>query len=266
MKRQSPQISPFPSSTQSGFTIIEALLAVIVVTVLLVGIAPVIALSVATRVQARRVELATQAARTYINGVRAGQTALPLKTVPLNEVITDPNTGNKEFQPGRDTFAQELAPPSSALDAGCTPAQAGTYPRLGVPQSWRGQPIYPYCENDRTSSLYCVDFDQDGECSSNSSKDMVIQAFRSATPPAASDDGSQGYLLGVRVYRADAFVSGANLKTTRSKEDNREGSKVATYAGGMGERYSPLVELTTEIRGSETSYQGLCERLGGCPR
>jgi type II secretory pathway pseudopilin PulG len=39
----------------------------------MVGIAPVLVLSVATRVQARRVELGTQAARTYIDGVRSGK-------------------------------------------------------------------------------------------------------------------------------------------------------------------------------------------------
>jgi type II secretory pathway pseudopilin PulG len=44
----------------------------IVVSVLMIAIAPVMAFSVATRVQARRVELATQAARTYIDALRTG--------------------------------------------------------------------------------------------------------------------------------------------------------------------------------------------------
>jgi len=44
----------------------------------MIAIAPVMAFSVATRVQARRVELATQAARTYINALRAGA----IKPVP----------------------------------------------------------------------------------------------------------------------------------------------------------------------------------------
>ena len=59
------------SSTQSGFTIIESLVAIVVVGILLAAIAPVIVFSVATRVQARRVELATDAAKTYIDGVRS---------------------------------------------------------------------------------------------------------------------------------------------------------------------------------------------------
>jgi prepilin-type N-terminal cleavage/methylation domain-containing protein len=58
-------------SRDGGYTIIESLVAMIVVSVLMIAIAPVMAFSVATRVQARRVELATQAARTYIDGLRS---------------------------------------------------------------------------------------------------------------------------------------------------------------------------------------------------
>jgi len=61
-----------PQSRDSGYTIIESLVAMIVVSVLMIAIAPVMAFSVATRVQARRMELATQAARTYIDGLRRG--------------------------------------------------------------------------------------------------------------------------------------------------------------------------------------------------
>jgi prepilin-type N-terminal cleavage/methylation domain-containing protein len=61
-----------PRSRDGGYTIIESLVAMIVVSVLMIAIAPVMAFSVATRVQARRVELATQAATTYINALRTG--------------------------------------------------------------------------------------------------------------------------------------------------------------------------------------------------
>lgn len=59
-------------SPDGGYTIIESLVAMIVVSVLMIAIAPVMAFSVATRVQARRTELATQAARTYIDALRTG--------------------------------------------------------------------------------------------------------------------------------------------------------------------------------------------------
>ncbi|MEG4801993.1 hormogonium polysaccharide secretion pseudopilin HpsB [Microcoleus sp. ARI1-B5] len=55
-----------------GYTIIESLVAMIVVSVLMIAIAPVMAFSVATRVQARRTELAAQAGKAYIDALRTG--------------------------------------------------------------------------------------------------------------------------------------------------------------------------------------------------
>ncbi|MEZ2319403.1 MAG: prepilin-type N-terminal cleavage/methylation domain-containing protein [Microcoleus sp.] len=68
-QKQQPNL---PQSPEAGYTIIESLVAMIVVSVLMIAIAPVMAYSVATRVQARRMELATQAARTYIDALRVG--------------------------------------------------------------------------------------------------------------------------------------------------------------------------------------------------
>jgi len=59
----------------SGYTIIESLVAMVVVSVLMIAIAPVMAFSVAIRVQARRTELAAMAGRSYIDGLRSGTIA-----------------------------------------------------------------------------------------------------------------------------------------------------------------------------------------------
>ncbi|MBE9123850.1 type II secretion system protein [Tychonema sp. LEGE 07199] len=67
-------------SPDGGYTIIESLVAMIVVSVLMIAIAPVMAFSVATRVQARRIEVATQAAKTYIDALRVGATPIPNET------------------------------------------------------------------------------------------------------------------------------------------------------------------------------------------
>lgn len=61
-----------PKPQDSGYTIIESLVAMIVVSVLMIAIAPVMAYSVAIRVQARRTELAAMAGRAYIDGLRSG--------------------------------------------------------------------------------------------------------------------------------------------------------------------------------------------------
>ena len=69
IKRQQPQ--SLHKSPEAGYTIIESLVAMIVVSVLMIAIAPVMAFSVATRVQAKRIEMATQAAKTYIDALRS---------------------------------------------------------------------------------------------------------------------------------------------------------------------------------------------------
>ena len=85
-------------SRDGGYTIIESLVAMIVVSVLMIAIAPVMAFSVATRVQARRMELATQAARAYIDALRTGAIR-PTGSTPAS-------------QPGFPTFNSELNPPA----------------------------------------------------------------------------------------------------------------------------------------------------------
>lgn len=105
-KRQQQQ--NLSQSRDGGYTIIESLVAMIVVSVLMIAIAPVMAFSVATRVQARRVELATQAARTYIDALRTGAikpddqtnrgfpaegTAAPASPADLYCVNLDENSG-----------------------------------------------------------------------------------------------------------------------------------------------------------------------------
>ncbi|HEY9604840.1 MAG TPA: hormogonium polysaccharide secretion pseudopilin HpsB [Allocoleopsis sp.] len=249
------QNQSFLKPTQSGFTLIESLVAIIIVSVLMVSIAPVIALSVATRVQARRVEIATQAARNYIDAVRADM--LTAKLEPDGTLTTDKNLLPQAAKPLNQSIpqlrlrfpTQFAAPPATAL--------------TNCPNTL---PNYPYCRNIRTLSLYCVDLDGGG-CQSTSSKDMVVQAFRSTDPKNADDNGINGFLLGARVYRADAFKDGTPLQTTKDRVDaggSAGPSKVRTYTGGSGDRKAPLVEMTTEIRTNKTDYKNLCDRLGGC--
>jgi prepilin-type N-terminal cleavage/methylation domain-containing protein len=102
-KRQQQQ--NLSQSRDGGYTIIESLVAMIVVSVLMIAIAPVMAFSVATRVQARRVELASQAATAYINALRVGAIKPP----------TNP-------QPTRGFPAQDTSPPSTVPPAPTNPA------------------------------------------------------------------------------------------------------------------------------------------------
>jgi len=68
-------------SSQSGFTIVESLMAVVVAAVLMTAIAPVIVLSAATRVQTSGT--GNPSRETYVDGLRGGAIAAPSNTVQL---------------------------------------------------------------------------------------------------------------------------------------------------------------------------------------
>lgn len=202
--RKHPPTSP---SDELGFTIIESLVAILVAAALLTAIAPVIVLSVATRVQAKRIETATDAAKSYIEGVRSG--AIPVPPSP----ITDSTT-----------IAAYSPPTAGSLTCG-----TGT----------------GYCSAPATN-LYCMSFDGNA-CTTTNTRNFVIQAIRlnqgTVTTGGSTTnivDPTKGYVLGVRVYRASGFSSdGGNLKKAPDKQP--------TFTGGAGDRKAPLVEMTTEI-------------------
>ena len=239
---------PSLASTQSGFTLIECLLAIVIVGVLLVAVAPALVLSAATRVQARRVETATQAAQTYIDNLRAGKILPPPYGVVLKQDQT--NWFNKNLLDG-------YAAPQGVSNWSCqlVPLTVGNTPSA---ENF-------YCKDAANKpELYCVDLDRDAGCTKG---DYLVQGFRSFLPsssnanlPDPSDDGSRGYMLGIRVYRADAMTINGPLQTTVGR-----GKRVATHTGGVGDRTAPFVEMTTEIRTDKTTYDSLKQRLGVQP-
>ncbi|NJN12894.1 MAG: type II secretion system protein [Richelia sp. RM1_1_1] len=208
-------------SSQSGFTIIESLVAIIVAGILMTAIAPTIVLSVATRVQAKRVELATDASKSYIDGVRTSTIAPP----PL-----PPNLSEAQLK--AYDFSRYNAPQQGTLT--CTPNN--------------------YCTSPQPN-LYCVDGDADGSCSNTSSRDMIIQAFRYNKNSIEPEDG---FSLGVRVYRADAFNRGITLQALK----DTGAKKQSTFTGGTGLRsvQTPLIESTTEIS-TGANFADFCDRL-----
>jgi prepilin-type N-terminal cleavage/methylation domain-containing protein len=261
---------PIPS-TQSGFTLIECLIAIIIVSVLMVAIAPAVVISTATRLQARRVELATQSARAYVDGVRSGSIPPPPNVIYFKNQSKDDLSGASLFT--------SAGVPTGAAGWSCTPG----YVTQPVAPTLANAAQY-YCpDGSSTWQLYCVDLDGGG-CSSTSPKDLVIQSFRSITvpaPPATPNytqlpvdpaEANKGYFLGIRVYRADGLKDSGALRTSVVDAQNRTSRRQLTHTGGVGDSKSPLVELTTEIApGAQNDPSGrwkeLCKRLGGagCP-
>ena len=209
--------------SESGYTILEGLVAMVIVATLMAAVAPVIALSVGTRVQARRVELAAQAARSYIDWVRASNDSTERANRSPNAITENPDDGNPD------------APAGGSLDC----------PTDGE-----------YCTSSK--ELYCVNGDENPGCDVNSSVDMIVQAASFSNDGSfytsqTTGNYDQGYQLSVRVYRADAFSqSVGTLNTT---------APVTTVTNAVGARSSPLVRMITEIGPLEDSFKNLRNRL-----
>ncbi|MEG4395225.1 hormogonium polysaccharide secretion pseudopilin HpsB [Microcoleus sp. BROC3] len=122
-KRQQQQ--NLSQSQDGGYTIIESLVAMIVVSVLMIAIAPVMAYSVATRVQARRMELATQAARAYIDALRTGAIKYPDTRFPSNtDTPTSANTLCIDLGAGCDPGSNKVLLVQGVLQNLTTPPPA----------------------------------------------------------------------------------------------------------------------------------------------
>lgn len=236
----------YSKSRQGGFTIIESLVAIVVVSILLAAIAPVLVLSVATRVQARRVEFATQAAKSYIDGVRTKQIKPP---APPTTIV-----------------APATEKPLSTYDAPTNPGSLSCAANSYCNETTGATSTTP-------TNLYCIDLDgvtvppstnatDPPRCQNISSTDMVVQVFRNKT-------SETGYALGVRVYRANAFRSGITFKASKDPYPNNTDKKFKqqqTFTGGTGlsKLQTPLVEMSTDINDTIPSYNDLCNRLQGC--
>jgi type II secretory pathway pseudopilin PulG len=180
-------------------------MALMVAAILLTVLSPLVVLSTSYRVQARRVDLATQAARSYIDGLRSDSISPPTTRVDL----TLPEMG----------AAAPTAKPDPLTDPGT-------------------------CLDKNLNSL--------SNCN-DPTNFLVIQAFRNG-PPYLDSNGAlikkipEGYCVGVRVYRADAF-DGTTLTETQPPK-----------SGLSNSRYAPLVVMRAEII-NQASFQKYAERF-----
>jgi len=203
-----------PPTSESGYTILEGIMAILMVTVMLTLVGPVIAFSVGTRVQAKRIELASQAAKTYVDSLRAG--SLP---PPVDNNLTDTTALKDRDEPNK-----------GQADGGVLDCDDKS----------------GFCKNNNADSntLYCVSFDGNNTCSNESLVDMVVQAQScypspgGETPDVAKD---KGYHLLVRVYRANAF---GKLTGT---EGFKAGKSDSSVTNALGNPALPLTTFTTYI-------------------
>jgi prepilin-type N-terminal cleavage/methylation domain-containing protein len=224
-------------SNRSGFTLIESLVAVIVANILILAMLPLVVISVATRVQSRRVDLAVAAARSYADRIKAG-------TVPPPDEFKTLDIRNPDSLDSIDAPSALPKDPFTRVDTN------GNGFSTGDPLDLVIQPI--------RSKVDC------------SPKPSCIP--RDNTPGNAI---TQGYRLVLRVYRADAFngtspaaigcppPNPANCNKVAGKGSTGYG---ATFTRGLGAKQRPLVVFETLIpgRSQKEGYAELCQLIGGC--
>jgi len=229
-------------STQAGFSLIESLVAVVVVSILLAAIVPMVFLSTASRAQARRVDLATNAARSYIDGVRSGVINIVNPVAPSTSF---PFIDNLASGVSRSQYFQSVPAPTNATVAALDPL--------------------PGIKVDTNGDGFRVDDPQD----------LVIQPMRSG-PDDGNNLDKEGYSMAVRVYRADAFLANASGNLTAIKPEIianapfglQTGTNVALCPSGSrvftstnGSLTCPLVIMKIDIYPAGSTLEQIKGRL-----
>lgn len=216
------------SGQESGFSLLESLIAVAVVSILIVAIAPMVALSTSARINARRIDQATQAARSYVDAVRGG--VINVALFPDNLVKSTPNAQSQYV-------FEDPVTPSNSIQAPTTT----TFPPSTI------------CNNSLANNVptgkvpgICIDTNGNG-FSVNDPQDLIVQPMRSGPLSSSStvttDLKSQGYWIAVRVYRADALAGTAALRTGTEASCATSKTPFASTASIT----CPLVTLRSQI-------------------
>ncbi len=222
------------STKEAGFSILESLVAVAVVSILIVAIAPMVALSTSARINARRIDQATQAARSYIDAVRGG--VIDTTNFPDTLVKSLPNAqGQYVFED--PVAANSIQPPNP-------PTGTGTG-AIFDPTKICNNSLAANVDSGKVAGI-CVDAGGGG-WSINDPQDLFIQPMRSGPLSSATNAStnlrSQGFWLAVRVYRADALASGTALRT--GTEASCAGSK--TPFAATASITCPIVTVRSQI-------------------
>jgi prepilin-type N-terminal cleavage/methylation domain-containing protein len=245
LKRPSPppkfvlQFLARPGQAQSsGFTLIESLVAIIILSLTVVSVLPPIFWATATRVQNRKAEQAVQLAQSEIDRVRV---AVERNSITLPQLPPKVGAALKPNAPAPATIIGQATKLRSAIP-GCN-RDDGT-------------------QATAVTQLILVDTDPEapGEACA---PEFMIQTFRGTGKPI--DDGTtapDGFVMGVRVYSIVASVDSQGT-LLNAGIDTKAGNLRATNGLGtqrvrpLAVQYSTIVKSNTS--GSLAIYRQLCE-------
>ncbi len=242
------QKRPFPNPIQNhlallarrdaGLTLIEGLVAILIVSAVIIGITPMMFVSVATRIQNRRAEQALQLAHGQIDQIR----------VLMEQGINEGNL--EEISPqlpptAGETNINEVGPPTGIVNS--LMSTNSTCNRLNNLQALSPTDVFPV--------------DVNGDCE----VDFYMQTFRTNQVSARTDLGGEDsdvplmFRMGVRVYYRNARDRVGELETEQA-------SLVMTT--GEGEQTKrPLASLYTVMSQGDTtqSLEGYRDFLQDSP-
>jgi prepilin-type N-terminal cleavage/methylation domain-containing protein len=230
-------------TTRSGFTLIESLVAIIILSLTVVSVFPPIFWATATRVQNRRAEQALQLAQGEIDRVRVAVERKAVTPTQLPQVI------------------------NPALIKPDAPA-----PTTVISENVKLRSAVPGCNKDDgnpggVNEVILVDTDPEAPGSKTPcAPEFMIQTFRGAGRPFENVlTGPDAFVMGVRVYSITAR-NNVTAGTAQKGEGTLRGST------GLGtQQIKPLATLYSTIVRSNKSdsldiYRQLCNSVGqqGC--
>ena len=229
------------NSPEAGLTLIECLVAIIMVGIIAALISPVLVISVATRVNSQRTEQAMALAQAEIDGVRAvmerGRLTADSVDTLLPPAIQFTGDAVEQKTAGGQTYTLEYPQAIDGPDA--------SQPLLGLDATFEDLGVFNARQVDAT-----------GDGNAN----FAIQVYRSQGQ-VDSNDIPVAFSMGVRVYDIRAFenTTSGSLATELAR---------AGVISTEGERGSlPLAVLYTTIAKADiaNSYCDYIEFLGGTP-
>lgn len=247
-----------PGTSASGFTLIESLVAIIVVSVTVVAISPPIFWAAATRVQNRRAEQALSIAQSSIDEVRA-KIERGGATIPELPAVAAAASGGLRPNPAAPAPTAEWN-----LMKGVTPA-CNTVSNLKKAVAATATTAAIPADQHYPSEIQYLPVDTDGDCRA----DFLVQIFRndgicsdgpcSASALPVADRRPLAFSVGVRVYSAIAKQS----PTLYAEKARLTGT---TGTGQTGSR--PLAVLYSTVAKSDSStalnrYRELCKSVSG---
>ena len=235
LKVLSTQLSAQRAHSERGLTLIECLVAVVVVSITLIAVTPQLFFITATRVQSRKAEQALQVAQAEVDRVRAVVERGVYANADLPAVV-----GSVNSVPAPTTIAAGI------LKSANSNASCNTYTGATV----------------ASTSLLQVNTDIDPTNAATCKSQFLVQTFRTAGT-AGTSVPTTGFRMGVRVYSDNPLLR-QNLGGLQT------GQASLRMVSGLGnQNLRPLAILYSTVVRNDTSsslqdYRLVCPAAGGC--